>query len=249
VPRPGDRVTGAELATRLEVDPRSVRRYIAMLKDLGIPIDGERGSAGGYRLRPGYKLPPLLFSADEGVALTLGLLGLRRSGLAVDAAAVEGALAKVARVLPDAARGRVRALQTALSLEAEIETAAVEGATVATLSEAAEHGRRVTIRYRSGAGEETGLEIDPHGVVALGRHWYVVGYCHLRADRRVFRLDRIAAVIVGSGVFSPPLDIDCAEYVRQGIAATGRWTVEVLVHLPIAEALTGSCVRTCVLQR
>jgi len=231
-----DRVTGAELAERLEVDPRSVRRYIALLQDLGIPIEGERGSAGGYRLRPGYKLPPLLFSAEEGVALTLGLLGLRRSGLDVGAAAVEGALAKVARVLPDAARGRVRSLQTALSLEREIGGAAVDGATVATLSEAAEHGLRVTIRYRSGEGEETGREIDPYGVVSLGRHWYVVGYCHLRADRRVFRLDRIAAVSMSNGVCSPPLDIDCAEYVRQSIAATGRWAIEVLLHLPIVEA-------------
>ena len=194
-----DLVTGAELAERLEVDPRSVRRYIAMLQDLGIPIEGARGSAGGYRLRPGYKLPPLLFSAEEGVALTLGLLGLRRSGLDVDASAVEGALAKVARVLPDAARGRVRALQTALSLEEGMGGAAVDGATVATLSEAAEHRRRVAIRYRSGGGEETGREIDPYGVVSLGRHWYVVGYCHLRADRRVFRLDRIGAVALGSG--------------------------------------------------
>jgi len=231
-----DRVTGAELARRLEVDPRSVRRYVALLQDLGIPIDGARGSAGGYRLRAGYKLPPLLFTTEEAVALTLGLLDLRRSGLEAPAAAVEGALAKVARVLPDAARGQVRALQIALSLDGDVARPAVDSATVAALSEAAERGQRVTLRYRSGGAENTEREVDPYGVVSLGQHWYMVGYCHLRADLRVFRLDRIGAIGASAVAFSPPLDIDCAEYVRRSIAATGRWSIEVLLRLPLTEA-------------
>jgi len=231
-----DRVTGAELARRLEVDPRSVRRYVALLQDLGIPVDGARGAAGGYRLRPGYKLPPLLFTAEEAVALTLGLLGLRRSGVEVAATAAEGALAKVARVLPDAARGRVRALQTALSLDREVDRPAVDSALVAALSEAAEQGRRIALRYRSSDGLETERELDPYGVVSLGQYWYVVGYCHLRAAPRVFRLDRIEAIVPREATFSPPVDIDCAEYVRRRIAATGHWPIEVALRLPPAEA-------------
>jgi len=96
------RISGPELATRLEVDTRTVRRYIMMLQDLGVPVEAERGRYGSYRLRPGFKLPPLMFTDDEALALTLGLLAARKMGLTVAAPAVEGALAKIERVLPTA---------------------------------------------------------------------------------------------------------------------------------------------------
>src|SRR6202162_6403371 len=89
------RISGPELATRLEVDIRTVRRYITMLQDLGIPIEAERGRHGSYRLRPGFKLPPLMFTEDEALALTLGLLAAQRLGLTAAAPAVQGALAKI----------------------------------------------------------------------------------------------------------------------------------------------------------
>src|SRR5215831_15491097 len=110
------RITGAELAERLEIDPRTVRRYIAMLQEWGIPILGTRGRYGAYRLMPGFKLPPLMLTEEEAVALTLGLLAARRTDLARVAPAVEGALAKVERVLPVALRGRVQAVQEAVLL-------------------------------------------------------------------------------------------------------------------------------------
>src|SRR6476661_8459132 len=93
-------LTGAALSERLEIDRRSVRRYIAMLQDMGIPIETQRGPHGGYRLRPGFKLPPLMFTEDEALAITLGLLAARRFGLTADALGIEGALAKVDRALP-----------------------------------------------------------------------------------------------------------------------------------------------------
>src|SRR5216117_2231452 len=111
------RIGGGELARRLEVDERTVRRYVTMLRDLGIPIEAERGRYGAYRLRPGFKLPPLMFTEDEAIALTLGLLAARRLGLTAAAPATAGALAKVERVLPDAVRERVQALQDALVIE------------------------------------------------------------------------------------------------------------------------------------
>src|SRR5688572_32833634 len=89
------RLSGRELAERLEVDLRTVRRYVTMLQDLGIPVDGERGRHGGYRLRPGYKLPPLMLSDDEALAVTLGLIAARRLGLAASTPAVGGALTKI----------------------------------------------------------------------------------------------------------------------------------------------------------
>src|ERR1700759_2138900 len=93
-------MSGKELAERLEVDGRTVRRYVTMLQDLGIPIEAERGRYGAYRLRPGYKLPPLMFTPEEALASTLGLLAARKLGLTAPAADVEGAIAKLERVLP-----------------------------------------------------------------------------------------------------------------------------------------------------
>src|SRR5438105_5393902 len=109
------RMSGAELADRLEVDRRTVRRYITMLQELGVPVESESGRYGGYRLRPGYKLPPMMFNEEEALALILGLLASRRAGLLDAAPAVEGALAKIDRVLPDRVRDRVQAVRGALA--------------------------------------------------------------------------------------------------------------------------------------
>src|SRR5262245_4010702 len=108
-------LSGAVLSQRLEIDRRSVRRYIAMLQDMGIPIETQRGPHGGYRLRPGFKLPPLMFTEDEALAITLGLLAARRLGLTADALGVEGALAKLDRALPVASRDRMQAVQESLA--------------------------------------------------------------------------------------------------------------------------------------
>ena len=110
-------MSGPRLAERLEVDVRSVRRYITMLQDLGIPIEAERGRYGNYRLMRGFKLPPLMLTEDEALALTLGLLVAKRLGLTIAAPAVEGALAKIDRVLPEALRERVQAVQETLVLD------------------------------------------------------------------------------------------------------------------------------------
>src|SRR5436305_10426832 len=111
------RLSGPELAERLEVNTRTVRRYITMLQDLGIPVEAERGRLGSYRLRPGFKLPPLMFTEDEALSLTLGLLAARRLGLTSATPSVEGALAKIERVLPLTLRQRVQAIQETLILD------------------------------------------------------------------------------------------------------------------------------------
>src|SRR5436853_2033906 len=98
------RLSGPDIAERLEVNPRSVRRYITMLQDMGIPVEAERGRYGGYKLRPNFKLPPLMWTEDEALAITLGLQAARQLGLTQTAPIVESALAKVERVLPPALR-------------------------------------------------------------------------------------------------------------------------------------------------
>jgi len=229
-------LNGAELTQRLEVDRRSVRRYIGMLQDMGIPIEATRGPHGGYRLLPGYKLPPLLFTEDEAVALTLGLLGLRRSGLALAPEAVEGALAKVDRVLPTTVRERVRALQARLALRGMPGDGAADSALVVRLSEAAAQGRSVLLRHRSPGGEETERVVDPYGVVGWGRLWYLVGHCHMRRDIRVFRLDRIRDAAPHDVRFEPPADFDYAGYVLRRVAGWGSaQAVEVILGLGLEE--------------
>src|SRR5215210_2284116 len=149
------RLSGPDLAARLEVDLRTVRRYVTMLQDLGIPVETERGRYGGYRLRPGFRLPPLVFSDDEALALTLGLLSARRLGLVTNAATVEGALAKLDRALPPDVRARVSAVQETLTIDQARGQAFPATTTVMALATAVQEARRVLMRYESAKGELT----------------------------------------------------------------------------------------------
>jgi predicted DNA-binding transcriptional regulator YafY len=211
------RLSGSELARRWRSIPQRPT-LCGDAQDLGIPIEAERGPLGGYRLRPGYKLPPLLFTDEEAVALTLALVAAPRLGIAADGAAVAGALAKIERVLPEAPRTRVRALQSTVTMDVGPAPAAVESSLVATVGEAAAQGRRVWMRYRSGTDAETTREVDPYGVVAWGRSWYVVGHCHLRKDLRTFRLDRVLELAPREAMFDPPLDFDLRGHLMRSIA-------------------------------
>ena len=230
------RVRGAELAERLEVDGRTVRRYITMLQDLGIPIEGERGRHGAYVLRPGFKLPPLMLSDEEALAVVLGLLAARRMGLVDAAPAVEGALAKIERVLPEALRERVRAVEETLVLDLGPSRAAA-GSVVVALGAAARDRRRVRMSYRSHDGDETERLFDPYGMVYRRGRWYATGYCHLRGDLRLFRLDRVAEVEVRDEVFPRPDGFDPLASVLRSLAMTpGAWPVEVVLQSTLDEA-------------
>jgi predicted DNA-binding transcriptional regulator YafY len=231
------RMSGAELAERLEVDRRTVRRYVTMLQDLGVPVESESGRYGGYRLRPGYKLPPMMFTEEEALALSLGLLVARRLGLSEAAPAVEGALAKLDRVLPDRLRGRVQAVQGALAFTPWRGTnQPSDPATLLALTTAAQFTRRVHLRYRGGE-DLTERDVDPYGVVHHQGRWYTVGWCHLRDDVRVFRLDRIVALQPLDETFARPIDFDCAAFLLHSFATIPYgWPIEVLLELSLDEA-------------
>jgi predicted DNA-binding transcriptional regulator YafY len=227
------RMTGPDLAARLEVNVRTARRYITMLQDMGIPIEAERGRHGAYRLRPSFKLPPLMLSGDEALAVTLGLLIVRKVGLASAAPAAEGALAKIERVLPPDLREQLQAVQASLVLDLLRADGPLPSAAVVTLSGAAQDQRQVRIGYRAERGEASERVIDPYGLVYRQGRWYVVGYCHMRDGMRVFRLDRIAAVELLESHFERPADFDCAAYVVRSIAsAPSTWPVEVIFKAP-----------------
>lgn len=231
------RLSGPELAARLEVNTRTVRRYITMLQDLGFPIEAERGRHGFYQLRPGFKLPPLMFTEEEALAITLGLLAARRLGLTVTASAVEGALAKIERVLPPMLQDRVRAVQETLSLTFPPASTHPTSEMLLTLCGAAQQEQRVYLRYQDWQGKESAREVDVYGLVYRGGYWYSVGYCHLRLDLRVFRLDRISVVEMRDETFTRPLDFDCVEYVMRSLSMTPTtWPVEILLETSLTEA-------------
>jgi Predicted transcriptional regulator len=231
------RITGPELAERLEVNIRTARRYITMLQDLGLPIEAERGRYGAYRLRPGFKLPPLMFTEEEALAITLGLLATRRLGLVVAAPTIEGALVKLERVLPPPLRERVNAVQAALIMEFRYAQAAPASHIILDLSTAVQEQRRIWLRYRNWAGTLSERECDPYALVYLSGYWYLVAFCHLRAGLRLFRLDRILALELRDTSFEAPKDLDAIAFVNQALAQTpGTWRIEVVLKTSLEEA-------------
>ena len=231
--------TGREIADRLAIDARTVRRYIAALQDLGIPVEGQRGVGGGYRVRPGYRLPPLMLSDDEAVIVVLGLIAARRQGLDSDSGPVEGALTKIHRVLPDPLRRRVEALETALGFTATTRSGApVAGDTVLLLAEAVRRSKRVRTSYRAFSGERTRRELSPYGLVVHAGRWYLAAHDHLREDMRTFRIDRMSrSAIVDGPALPPPDGFDAVGHVSRSLASV-PWghQIEVVLDLPLDRA-------------
>ncbi len=231
-----DMLSGADLAARLEVDRRTVRKYIMMLQDLGIPIETTRGPTGGYHLRPGFKLPPLMLTNDEALAIMLSLLAARRQGIGVEPHLIEGALAKIERVLPDSLRLRLQAVQAAVAFVDAPTTSTPPSERLLLISTAIQNAQRLQLCYQSREGE-TERAVDPYGIVSHWEQWYMVGWCHLRQAVRVFRLDRMLTVTREEVTFTRPADFDSLHYVLESLATAPRgWLVEILLELELAEA-------------
>src|SRR6266704_3262234 len=194
-------ITGPELAARLEMDVRTVRRYITHLQDVGIPVEATIGRHGGYRLRPGFKLPPLLFTEEEATAIMLGLLASSWLEIGQSSLPIEVSLAKVSRVLPLRARERLQAISSHLVLFSHHQQAQPDASLLIDLSGAIHSSQRIAIDYRSYHNESTHRKVEPYGITGWKGHWYLVGYCCLRQGYRVFRLDRIQQVQILSETF------------------------------------------------
>ena len=221
-------ITGPELAERLEMDVRTVRRYITHLQDVGIPVEANIGRHGGYRLRPGFKLPPLMFTEEEATAIMLGLLGTSWLVIGQSSVAVEGALAKVSRVLPRQARERLQAMSSHLFFFSPHQEARPDVSLLITLSEAIGQQQRVAIDYRSYRDQLTHRKVEPYGMVGWDGRLYLVGYCCLRQDHRTFRLDRIQQVEMLAESFVRPENFDCRAYVMEQYSReAARWQIEV----------------------
>jgi predicted DNA-binding transcriptional regulator YafY len=235
---------GAELAERLGVSPRTLRRDIDRLRELGYPVTAHPGVDGGYQLAPGAALPPLVLDDEEAVALAVGLrlaTGESSSGTVAEAAA--RALAKVTQVMPARLRHRAGAV-AAMTEPASWDTAragqaaAINPDVLATAALACRDSERISFGYGAASGERTERHVEPHRLVALDRRWYLVAYDLTRNDWRSFRLDRVLGIPQQTGArFRPrPLPAaDAAEFVRRNVAAApGGWLVEAIVEAPAA---------------
>lgn len=230
-------ISGTELAQRLEIHPRTVRRYIQQLQDMGIPVEAERGIYGAYHLKPGQRVPPLLFTEQETLALSLGLLTIRELQFPVERAIAETTLAKIERVLPAGLVQHARALQAAISMQLGMRSQRIEPTWLMQLSLAVQRCQQVLLEYLSAIQILTERTIDAYGIVFNEGAWYLVGYCHLRMAIRVFRLDRIQAIQLLDSSFERPASIDIVEIVQAALHAADQPNeVEVLLKTTIQHA-------------
>lgn len=233
----GQGLTGTQLAQRLGVDGRTVRRYMDHLLDLGVPVQARRGRDGGYALQAGYRLPPMMFTDDEALALGVGLRVAGLLGLGGITPAVASTQAKLARVMPAAVRQRLADIEATVSLDLQRPFAHGAPATVLALGAAARAQQRVQIRYHDADAAETERALDVYGLAWRGGAWYAVGHCHLRGALRCFRLDRVQSVQALPASFGRPEGFDVLAHLGQAIATLPRaHTVRVQLHCDLATA-------------
>ena len=229
---------GAELAERLGVSPRTLRRDVDRLRELGYPVESHRGVDGGYELAPGVALPPLVLDDEEAVALVVGLHAAAQSGVAGIAESSVRVLAKVVQVLPAPLRRKADALR-AMTVPAPWETAGPEldAQMLTTIAQACRDEVRLEFAYTSKGGEHTERRVEPDRLVLLGRRWYLVAYDPDRDDWRSFRVDRMDDPRPTRTRFHRrelPAE-DAAAFVREGIDRQGgTYDIQVFVDAPAA---------------
>ncbi|MFF4117127.1 helix-turn-helix transcriptional regulator [Streptomyces sp. NPDC001714] len=225
--------TVAELADRLGVEGRTVRRYVNQLIDLDVPVESVRGRYGGYRLAPGYRLPPLMLGDDEALAVLLGLVAGRRAGLTTtELTASETAAAKIRRVLPKhVARRLDTLLETLAFTDQPGESDTPDAGVLLTVADAVRHHRPVSIRYTDREGRRSERTLHAYGIVSHAGRWYVTGRDASVGADRTFRLDRIADARTLPGSFEAPEGPGPAERVLSGFAtAEYRHEVTLRIH-------------------
>ncbi len=226
--------SGDDLARRLEVSVRTVRRDVERLRDLGYPVEAARGVDGGYQLAPGAAMPPLVLDDDEAVAIVVGLQAGAQAGIEGIAESSVRALAKVAHVMPTRLRRRVDALRTMTVPGAWSDSGShVDPERLTTIAQACRDRERLEISYTDKTARHSLREIEPHRLVLLGRRWYLVAYDLSRHDWRSFRVDRIETATT-AGTFRTQRKLpakDALAFVRAGIEGSfPGFAIEVLVE-------------------
>ena len=213
-----ERVSGSELAGLLEVSVRTVQRYIARLQDLGVPVQSTRGPGGTYHLEPGFRLPPMMFGTEEAFALALGLDALSYLGLTEIAPASAAVKAKLERVLPTTVSSRVKTMRDVLILERPKWINDADIGFLMTLATAVQANQRVKLEYISKSSQPTSRMVEPYGLMQHDGRWFLAGYCCLRQEERLFRIDRIRSLEASQESFTPPENLDVRHFVISRLA-------------------------------
>jgi len=228
---------GAELAERLEVSPRTIRRDMERLRALGYPVESVRGPAGAYRLRAGAAMPPLLLDEDEAIAIAVGLRTAARASVAGIEETSIRALVKLEQVLPAHLRRRVGALGSA-TIAPPVGGPTVDPQHLTVIAAACRDTECLRFTYRSRDGTDSRRDVEPHSLVNLGRRWYLVAWDRRREDWRTFRVDRLdRPAATGARFTARKLPAkDASAYVERRISsAPSRFEARVTVHASAAE--------------
>ncbi|MBX9243288.1 WYL domain-containing protein [Actinotalea ferrariae] len=231
--RPG--ITADELAGRLGVSERAARRYVAVLREAGIPVESSRGRYGGYRAGRGVRLPPLMFTPAEALGLVMAVLDGHHD-VSDTADPVGSALGKIVRALPATLAAQVEAVRVSAAPAPDRAAARPDPATTSTLVAACADRRRVSVEYRSEAGSEWSVEADPWAVVVRHGRWYLVCWSHRAEAVRTYRVDRVRSVAVLAETFERPVDLDPVAVLEAQLAVGWEYATEVLVDDDAAAA-------------
>ena len=225
-------ITASLLADKLGVSERAARRYIAILRESGVPIESVRGPYGGYRVGRGLRLPPLMFSSTEALGLVMAVLdGHHDAG--DPTGLVGGAIGKIVRALPEPVAAQAEAVRRATAAAPDRSAARSDPGTTATLVQACSDRRRVRIAYRSEAGSEWFAEVDPWAVVVRHGRWYLLCRTHPKRSVRAYRVDRVAAVHGLTETFTPPADLDPVAMLESHLAVGWEYDVDVVIEAPM----------------
>ncbi len=228
--RPG--ITAEQLGERLGVTERAARRYVGILREAGIPVESTRGPYGGYRVGRGLRLPPLMFSASEALAIVMAVLdGHPDAGDPTDP--VGSALGKIVRALPTSVTAQAETVRRSASSATDRSAVRPDPETTATRVHASESGRQVRIGYRTEAGREWSAEVDPWAVVVRHSRWYLLCWSHAVDAQRAFRIDRVRSVALLGATFTRQPDLDPVTALEEHLAAGWEYETSVEIDLPV----------------
>jgi predicted DNA-binding transcriptional regulator YafY len=238
--RPG--ITAEQLADKLGVSGRAARRYVGILREAGIPIESVRGPGGGYRVGRGLRLPPLMFSAGEALGLVMAVLdGHHDAGDPTDP--VGSALGKIVRALPEAVAAQAEAVRRTTAPAPDRAAARPDPWTTIALVQACASHHQVRIGYRSEAGSEWVMTVDPWAVVVRHGRWYLLCRSHPSGATRAYRIDRVRDVELLDSGFDPPAALDPVAALEEHLAVGWEYDIEVVIDAPF-ETVAGCVPRT-----
>ncbi|MBW6438704.1 WYL domain-containing protein [Actinoplanes hulinensis] len=230
-------ITADRIAERLGISDRAARRYIAILREAGLPIESVRGPYGGYKVGRGARPAPLIFSQAEALGLVMAVLdGHHAAGDTADP--VGSALGKIVRVLPESLGAQVEAVRRTAAPAPDRGAARPDLEITSGLVRACAQNLRVRVGYRTEAGSEWTAEVDPWAIVVRHGRWYLLCHSHAAGARRAYRIDRVTAVEVLPTGFRPPAELDPVAVLDAHLAVGWEFRAEILIEAPMADIPT-----------